>query len=355
MSSGPQNIDVTTERIVRAAQALQNQRPQKDDLVEEFFNKPIPAELWHYTTMAGLEGILTSGSVWATEAHYTTDESEFVHAREGATRYLNALTPETKSEHLAKASGLEIINEEFENGSLSENQTEVFVASFSSAKDLKSQWTGYANNGTGVSIAFDLRNVRPPNQLGYAVTLAPCIYEQAESERLLERALAHFMETTKKLYENKEDLQWVGRKLKDWKLVDRVYGLEFNEAAFKAADDQQTKEELRIALAMTKFDLLRLASHCKNPFYSEEHEWRLSLPHTKGQPLTNITIQHRGTDHNIPYIAHNLFSERLPITQVMLGPSCESCEAIQEMLQKYGYDTPIVRSTGPVRKLDRVK
>jgi len=47
--------------------------------VEELFSMPIPERVWHYTTLVGLEGILTSGMMWATDARFTNDRTEFVH------------------------------------------------------------------------------------------------------------------------------------------------------------------------------------------------------------------------------------------------------------------------------------
>src|ERR1700744_2878125 len=99
-----------------------------NELIENFFNTSIPQEVWHYTSIAGLEGILSSGAVWATEAHYTTDPSEFIHARDVALGFLKAIEP--KDEHVAYArqATIDTLIHDFESGTLSPAQTEVFVA-----------------------------------------------------------------------------------------------------------------------------------------------------------------------------------------------------------------------------------
>lgn len=168
------NSESVLAGILAQVQALQSQRRDDPaDPVEQLFNAPIPDSLWHYTTLNGLEGILRSGKIWATEARHTTDQSEFVHAHDLAVSYLKNLEPKTDSEKRAKQDGLRIVEEEFGTGALSEKATEVFVASFSSVENLKSQWNEYSDKGNGVSIAFDLRQIRPPKSLQVAVTLAP--------------------------------------------------------------------------------------------------------------------------------------------------------------------------------------
>lgn len=336
--------------ILHQTQALQSQRQvDPTDPVERFFNAPIPEDLWHYTTLSGLEGILRSGRIWATEARHTTDEREFVHAQDLAIGYLKNLEPKTDAEKRAKRDGLEIVEAEFRTGTLSKKATEVFIASFSSAENLKSQWTEYADKGKGVSIAFDLRHIRPPKPLQVAVTLAPCIYEQHEAERLMKAAFGHFFRAAVELSEKSANVQWVKAMLDGWQRVDRIFMRAFDETAFDAVMEERFSRDLRSSMALTQFDLLRLASHCKHSYFSEEREWRLALPHTKATPLTHVKVEYRGPHQNIPYIAHNLFqTERLPITQVMAGPFCEVAE-VERLLKENGYPVPVSKSSGPVR------
>ncbi len=229
------------------------------DLIDEFFNSPIPEEVWHYTNLVGFEGILSSGTVWATEVHSTTDDSEFVHAQTVATSFLEKIEPADENMDRAKRAGLETLVHAFDAGALSQDKTEVFVASFSSTADLESQWIDYADHGRGVSIAFDLRGIRPPRDSGFAVTFAPCVYVQEEKEKLLEAALGHFIETVAKLHRDSGSQEWAVEQLRKWSLVNRI----IDRAAFQAAATDQFRKQLHRALTYTSFDLLRLASHCK--------------------------------------------------------------------------------------------
>jgi hypothetical protein len=324
-------------------------------LINEFLNTPIPDEVWHYTNLAGFEGILASGRVWATEAHYTTDETEFVHARTVAHQVLENFVPQDENAARAKQAALETLAHAFDQGPLSPSKTEIFVASFCAAEDLKSQWMEYADAGRGVSLSFDLRHVRPPAGLGSAVTFAPCLYQTNDKEAMLDDAMATWKNTIAELHEKTQSKAWAGALLRDWSLVDRIYGTQFDKSALIKSNDIRFHSQLHDSLTRTSFDLLRIASHCKNEAFHQEAEWRLSLPHTKGAPMKHEEILHRGPNATIPYLAHNLFSERLPIVRVKVGPMNENVEAVKAALKKYGYDVPVTKSAVPLRAAASIK
>ena len=150
---------------------------------QAFFHTQIPQERWHYTSLEGLEGILRSGKMWATEARFTNDKTEYIFARQVASDCLKSL----------KASGRLATETNFALNILSQREKGVcspffagrIIASFSAAEDLKSQWIEYGRSHTGVSIAFDLRDVRPSFEVDTALTLAPCIYEKHDQEGLV--------------------------------------------------------------------------------------------------------------------------------------------------------------------------
>lgn len=349
-------LGMQQEDIAKIASILLEQRKNTpNDPIENLFNSPIPAELWNYTSVSALKGILSSGTVWATEAHFTTDETEFVYIRDVALDFLTKLSVHSEEDEQARQLAISVVTEEFDRGALSQEGAEVFVVSFSSAENLKSQWTEYADVNRGVSIAFDLRHIRPPEELQVAVTLAPCIYEEADKIRLIDATLRHFMRAASSIHKNTGSRSWAKEQLTKWQLINRIYGLENDLSEFKASLGHDFTVQLRSALTLIKYDMLRLASHCKNSYFREEREWRLALPHRKGSPLTHIEIQHRGPKNQIPYVAHNLFcEERLPIARVMVGPLCEEYETIQEMLKTYGYDVLLSRATSPLRRAYKI-
>jgi hypothetical protein len=320
--------------------------------VEDFLYRPIPPEVWHYTTLAGLQGILSSGTIWATEARSTNDTTEFVHARDIALEYLKSAQRPDEHFEFALHEASEVVVSVFNEGALSLNQTEVFVASFSAAEDLKSQWADYADHHRGVSIAFDLRSIRPPKGSGIGATFAPCVYEQADKASLIQSALSHFVEQSAKNHGQVTEKGWVAMQMKVWALIQRIYNIpDFDKAAYRLNMDEKLRADVILSGARTSFDLLRLASHCKNRRFSEEIEWRLALPRSKGKIVVNEPVRYRGSDGAIPYIQSKLFQEdgRPPITRVMLGPLCTMRTEVEKLLFDNGYSVPVIQSGIPLR------
>jgi hypothetical protein len=72
-----------TQRVIALAQtAREALLSDVSNPIEGLFETPIPERLWHYTTIEGLDGILSSGRIWATEARATTDkQSSITRAR----------------------------------------------------------------------------------------------------------------------------------------------------------------------------------------------------------------------------------------------------------------------------------
>jgi hypothetical protein len=314
-------------------------------LINDFLSTPIPPEVWHYTNLVGFEGILSSGRVWATEAHHTTDKTEFVHARDVAARYLERLQPKDDSMATARQWAQDILARAFDEGALSPSRAEIFVASFCGTDDLKSQWMEYADAGRGVGLSFDLRHVRPPDEIGSSVTFAPCLYTTDDKERMIEDALSDWVITVSELHKKTGSLAWAAERLRAWLLVHRVY----DKAALFESSKEEFRRDLQQSLTRTAFDLLRIASHCKDYAFRQESEWRLALPHIKGKPMKSVEILHRGVNGAIPYVAHNLFSDRLPLVRIKTGPICENMDQIKALLRQYGYDVPVERSTIPIR------
>jgi hypothetical protein len=51
------------------------------DPVDSWLNAPIPKTLWHYTSIRGFHGIVTSKKIFATDVRYLNDREEFIYAR----------------------------------------------------------------------------------------------------------------------------------------------------------------------------------------------------------------------------------------------------------------------------------
>jgi hypothetical protein len=119
-----------------------------------------PEILYHYTSQAGLLGIIESKCIWATEIRYLNDASEF--------QYFLDLVREVRAEFIDEANE-PLIGYSPEQNIISDGistlmsittlfNTQVkfpyFVVSFTAQGDLLSQWRAYARDDIGFSIGF---------------------------------------------------------------------------------------------------------------------------------------------------------------------------------------------------------
>lgn len=318
-------------------------------LVDDFLATPIPSEVWHYTSLSGFEGILSSGKLWATEAHYTTDATEFIHAQQIAKQVLEKFQPKDENAARAKAHALEMLNHIFDKGPFSPSMTDVFIASFSTNADLKSQWMEYADAGRGVSLSFDLRSIRPARKLESTVTFAPCIYASEDKERIVQDVFSNWLALTTDLHRESVNEQWAAERIREWNMIDQIYKKPFNMHSLNKNNARYFHTRLHEPIARFLFDFLRIASHCKNKSFYQESEWRLALPHSKSKPPSNITVLYRGANNEVPYVSHNLFAEKLPLVRVEIGPLCNDINQIRDALLQAGYNIPITKSSIPLR------
>ena len=319
------------------------------DAVNDHINKPIPEKLWHYTSYAAFQGIITSKKIWATEYRFLNDREEFLHAKNLAQELVNEETEFAGEQFPAREILRQGVDAAFSIGYLHEERLRIMVASFSEEGDQLGQWRGYAGNSAGVSIGFDLRSTRPPSNIGTAVTFAPCIYQEDSKRALLKEIFAHYR-----------------NELQEW--WDRT----MNEAAKKQSQDSgialqrvkaaisEHKDELRQIAdrrhRSLQFDLLRIAPLLKSESFSEEKEWRLVLPMETIRLPTNHPLEFRPIrDAVVPYVAYPLRSpnQEGPIfcNDLILGPGSHPSAdvGVNMFLQREGIRVLARQSKVPYR------
>ena len=138
--------------------------------------------LYHYTSAAGLQGIITSKSIWATDHRFLNDPSEFTH---GWAIVFNALR-ERKTE-LDKQSGeiwstIELFHHHGERHGVF-----AFVGSLTSEGDLLSQWRGYGG-GKGFAIGFN-EDWLLQNAMAQGFDIHPVVYSPEEQRKAADDAV----------------------------------------------------------------------------------------------------------------------------------------------------------------------
>ncbi len=234
----------------------------------------LPEVLYHYTTLKGMNGILSKGTIWATDLRYLNDTSEFKLAITQLQGLLRSVARSIQNQSVL--AGLDLTLQSLCHP---ENHC-VFVSSFSTRRDSLSQWRAYCNPG-GYSMGFESSRL---TALGVGV-LARCLYSEDEqlglARRILKGYVSFFDPYVKKFPQHRE-----------------------------------------VAIAnihkFLKEDLLFLAPMIKHSSFEDEREWRFIASPTA---ISNRILYRRGLSELIPYIEIPWRTEEGPaMKEIVVGP-----------------------------------
>ncbi len=209
-------------------------------IINELSNVTIPDLLFHYTTSAGLVGIIETGKIWITKIRYLNDNSELSLACD----YIR-----NEIDLQKKGIGQTRTKEELDIMCRSLDDIEgvnVGVASFTEMGDQLSQWRGYCEIGNGYSLGFNGKTLREKLHDQYDYRLFPCIYQPEEHRRLAKELVDHH--PTKDL-------------------------LDITRSQTPASVGDQTVFDLAFS-----YSILFFAPLTKSESFKEEKEWRLISP-----------------------------------------------------------------------------
>jgi hypothetical protein len=105
--------------------------------------------LCHYTNASGLEGILKTGTLWATNVAYLNDPEEFRFAYRTFERMVS------RGEHALDPTLVRSFLEGLRTWGHDHELIQTFVISFSARRDDLSQFRAYSDNGRGYIIEFE--------------------------------------------------------------------------------------------------------------------------------------------------------------------------------------------------------
>lgn len=267
---------------------------------------PVPPPiLYHYTTPAGLLGIVDKKEIWASHTQYLNDQREFRHAVRIIQEEIDTMKKRRRyDQHRERLDEMASVLKD--SGSVN-----VCVCSFSEDGDLLSQWRAYGGGG-GFSIGFSGQFLRTASE-GQGFWLVRCIYDETQQRRWMRTLL------TDVLNENtQEELSKSG-----------------NEGA-------------RIAGGNLAAYLNRYAPILKDKAFAEEKEWRIiSRPLSCGVARFDFRP---GPGMLIPYYKIPLAGDTqvLRIEEIIVGPtphSRQSRRSLQSLLEKHGLRKAKVRNT----------
>lgn len=245
------------------------------------FSRKATGPLFHYTSLTGLEGILETGEIWATNIRYLNDSSEYRHGIQLARDIAQELSDKSHGEDKAFYEAiLDILRFKYGDYVL-----DMYVASFCENKDELSLWRGYCLSG-GYSFGYDWRN-----NVNEELLIAPCMYRNEDKKDLiiedLEICRTHDIGTIR------EELRRHGHDVR----------ADTTEAQIRA---------INFALS-----LIFYTAALKHEGFRDEREWRvMCIPHSQ----EDVRYRKRG-NMMIPYIPINLCDEnRLNVPRIIVGP-----------------------------------
>lgn len=266
--------------------------------------------VYHYTSIAGLLGIINSSNLWLTNINFLNDKSEVAHALD----LIKSRTRDCKNKKVAT----------FLNSMADEdnyiNNIDIYVASFCGTKELLSQWHMYASGGSGCQIEFDLQDLRrftcegsfSPSGLGGVYPV---------------------------IYENKLKIEIIDSFIAD---VEKI----FSRIKTRNVDDSNYRK-----LILTCY-LFILTAICffKDPSFKDENEFRIYVFFAKN---SNGILWREKNNYLVPYVcAKDVAGGVLPIKGITVGATSDeklAIKSIQMFTDSKGYKFKVARSGIPLR------
>lgn len=241
-----------------------------------------PSVLFHYTTQAGLLGVLEGDAIWATKIHYLNDSSEYQLALDLAEGFLNSLLVGERSK--IKKRKVHCLLENLQTIA----SMNVCVCSFSAERDLLSQWRAYSGKPGGYSIGFDTALIQKQGQ-AQGFILAQCIYDSKEQERLVQELVIGSLE------------------------------IDFNTRPSRV-DPKRSRTIVALRTGGNfAMNIARLAPIIKSQAFYEEQEWRLIS--TAGVSVYDMSFR-PGQSMLTPYISVRLGEDKgAYLKSVTVGPT----------------------------------
>lgn len=149
--------------------------------------------LYHYTNIAGFQGIVETKGFWISSIRFLNDYKEYDHGIELCTEIIHSLKNEYQQENENRF--LDILMKKLVNPI-----NDVFVVSFCEDGDLLGQWRGYGQGEYGISMGFPIRELVNHlfNHGNDRIFAFPVIYEDMSKQLVLREILRIGIESVKR-------------------------------------------------------------------------------------------------------------------------------------------------------------
>jgi hypothetical protein len=266
--------------------------------------------VYHYTTAAGLLGIISSRHLRGTNYSFMNDASEFTYGVDLALKRFEAEFRKNREQNDKLSVMLGVSGEIWMKHQAS--LAETYVACFTEARDDLNQWRGYGGTADRYCVGLEIKKLYQGGEYSFA----PLIYSREQQETLVDNYL---------------------------------------EATLNYLRKRKTVPEpllIRAVKILCRW-LLESIPFFKDGHFASEREWRA---------VTNIDTVAKdelcfepSTGTLRPYVRMFDLGTNLPITEVIVQSARRderAAKAVALLLSKYGYETTrVVESEVPFRAL----
>jgi hypothetical protein len=281
---------------------------------------PVKKELYHYTTLNGLQGIIKERALWFSHVSSLNDRLEIQYGRELIVNIIRDFVVREEREDIRLFLQNLLTTVQF----FSKAWFETFVACFCESSNLLSQWRGYANKDGGYCLGFEFssstRTASDVHDLniGKDIILRKIIYTGENQSNLVKEYIENICQAAKKALDD----ELAGRYPDSKTYVPGVI-------AFQASN--------------ILFDLLICFKH--SAFFSEE-EWRMVLLIAEHHQPEYLRFR-ESLSGLIPYRSTHIYNVEedkmlmFPLRMIGIGPMLEpvrTCSAIKLLIRNIASD-----------------
>lgn len=299
--------------------------------------------LYHYTTLAGLQGIIKDKCFWASDVRYMNDASELSYATALIDEEVQKVRDAPENRGLFEPfDDIQRLADPFEF----EYGPTPFIACFCEVDDLLSQWRGYGPTDS-VSLEVDMEQLA--NLPSGSVHMRKVVYDEQQQRDLATDAIATWLRTARELVTEgwePHDLFRIGAA---WALAQGMldYHLCFKHPAFSE------EQEWRLIRLVNRTSEIKRMAH-------ELPSGNQLSPVVSMYPPEDVDILFRPSAYGLtPYVevpAVTSAGDRVPMTALRQGPRAHADIALQSLalyMHSKGYnpdDTHVIKTGVPLRR-----
>jgi hypothetical protein len=295
-------------------------------------SKAVPAQLWHYTSMAAMQGIIDSGEMYATDARFLNDADELIHAAKYTDDFLSKESRDPRVVDFVRYQ----VAEAFKDLLSLSNPYRNYVTCFTTLEDDLSQWRAYSHGSAGISLAFDFRSLGSVRTL-----LAPCIYEDEEKKAMLLFALKTLFEVAEAHLSSDPRLLLIH--------PDPLDELDLSSELKKQLP--LIKQNINLATAKLWLPFITILPLFKNRAFKAEEEWRIVRLQDESSESLPLFFRAR-QDSLVPTLKLNVKNgAHIPLTGIRVGPGSHphAEDAIKRYVRSKWMTVDVIGSDVPYR------